>query len=149
MKISHILALLMTPLKNSNGKFTIHADLANECIEMRPTTLHKILLITQREAIKQFHLEYVDVDYCCFGRGEQKTTRLWTNSRGLVGHLGWFRCRNCCTQGKLHVPVRGNTGNFNFSAIPMPLAEEVSRFVHAELYLQRVQRTKALSPLAA
>lgn len=46
-----------------------------------------------------------------------------------------------------HQSIRGNTNKFDFSVIPQALAYEVSRFVDAQLFIQKIQRRKAVPVL--
>lgn len=107
---------------------------------------YTFLFALQKELINQLQLTWVDVDYCAFGREEKKPTRLWTNSAKLADHLRCYRCDLCCTQGQKHTEVKGNTSRVDFSVIPLPLAEEVARFVESDLWMKRVQRAEAASP---
>lgn len=107
---------------------------------------HTLALFFQKQTVEDFALRDVVVDYCAFGRPEQKSTRLWSNSPLLLEHLRDFRCETSCTQMKNHKAVKGRTEESNSKIIPQPLAETVARFVDSDLFLKGIQKTKAAFP---
>jgi len=90
----------------------------------------------------------VIVDYCAFGRSEQKPTIIWTNDFGLRDTLVQFRCAERCSVGGKgnHESVQGNGHVNDYGVIPQPLAEEVASYVDAKFVMERIRRTEAASP---
>jgi len=99
----------------------------------------------QQMFVKEFGLYEVQVDYCRFGRDEKKPTLLWTNSFELCRCLRRFRCETPFCDG-VHIDVRGNTGKFDFSVIPEPLAVFVSEWVNSKFVLDKIRTARLTHP---
>lgn len=48
----------------------------------------------------------------------------------------------------VHLPVRGNTGTYDFSVIPKQLADLIAKYVDSKLFLQSIPETRAVPPKA-
>lgn len=90
----------------------------------------------------------MQVDYCAFGRGEQKPTYIWTNDFGLRDTLMDFRCNIGCSMGgkRNHESVQSNRCTIDYGVIPQPLAEEVAEYVNAKFNQDRIRRREAKKP---
>lgn len=102
-----------------------------------------------QEFVDEVGLVKVVVDYCTFGRDEQKPTHLWTNDHNLKAKLSYYKCSDLCPFGKKgqkHLVSVQNNREFDYSAIPQPLAEEVADYVNSRFYLDNLRRTKAVPP---
>ncbi|GKY91991.1 hypothetical protein MPSEU_000170700 [Mayamaea pseudoterrestris] len=83
----------------------------------------------------------VRVNYCAFGRDENKPTHLWTNNKGLALRLATYTCENICLRDHQHRHIRRAKGEktekgrsqLDYGVIPEPLACVVSRYVDAYL----------------
>lgn len=102
----------------------------------------------QEHLTEFFGLQQVRVDYCAFGRNEQKPTIIWTNDFGLRDSLAQFRCEERCHVGGRgnHEGIQGQCHRYDFGVIPQPLAEEVAAYVDAKFIINRIRRTKAENP---
>ncbi|CAB9507585.1 expressed unknown protein [Seminavis robusta] len=104
-----------------------------------PRALLKAMPLMQ-EMERSLNLFRVTVDYCAFGRPDQKPTDLWTNDLQLRNNLSYFSCRDRCVYNGYHaVGARANGHQYNAAAIPDFLAEEVAEYVSARFCLDYIR----------
>lgn len=117
-------------------------------IENPVGSLRKMPLMNELE--RELGLIRARVDYCTFGREEKKPTMLWTNDHSLRSRLSRYNCSEMCPYGNSEnghpVDLQQSLSQFDFSAIPEALAEEVAEYVDSKFCLDNLRQSKTVPP---